>query len=96
MQLTKSINLIIIYLIVAVFLVVLFSNYDSGDFFWTPLRSIYIFKTSNLWDFETFKSLISTKHNDSIKLFPSEFEIIILKFTDNWEPRISLLIKVGY
>ena len=96
MQLTKSINLIIFYLLLAVFLVIVFSNYGSGDFFWTPLRSIYIFKTSNFWDFETFKSfLISTVHNDSVKLFPTLFEIISLKLSNNWEPRISLLLGLG-
>ena len=93
MQIKKSINLIIIYLIIAVFFIILCSNYSSGDFFWTPLRSIYIFKTRNLWDYENLKSLInSTIHNDSIKLFPIAFEIIGLKFTNNWEPRISLLL----
>ena len=96
MQLSKSINLIIFFLLIAVFFVIVFSNYGSGDFFWTPLRSIYIFKTSNFWDFETFKSfLISTKHNDSVKLFPTILEIISLNFTGNWEPRISLLAGFG-
>jgi len=90
---TKSINLIIFYLTIAIFAVILFSNYSSGDFFWTPLRSIYIFKTSNLWNLGILKNfLISTNHNDSIKFFPTIFEIIGLKLTDNWEPRTSLLL----
>ena len=93
MQLSKSIYLIIIYLTILVFSIVLFSNYSSGDFFWTPLRSIYIFKTSNLWNLENLKDfLLSTRHNDSIKFFPTVFEIISLKFTENWEPKISLTL----
>ena len=96
MSLIKSINLIVIYLAIAVFSIILFSNYSSGDFFWTPLRSIYIFKTTNLWDQGTLKSFLeSTIHNDSIKLFPTFVEIISLKFTNNWEPRISLILGFG-
>ena len=61
------------------------------EIFLTPLRSIYIFKTSNLWDLGTLKKFPnSTIHNDSVKLFPILLEIISIKFTDNWQPRISL------
>ncbi len=96
MQLIKSINIIILYLALSIFFIIVFSNYSSGDFFWTPLRSIYIFKTNNLLEIGTLKHLlISTKHNDSIKLFPTVIEIISLKFTGNWRPRISLLIGLG-
>ena len=96
MSLIKSINLIILYLTIAVFSIVLFSNYSSGDFYWTPLRSIYIFKTNDLLDFETIKRFLnSTIHNDSVKLFPTILEIISLKFSYNWEPRISLLLGLG-
>lgn len=96
MQLIKSINIVILYLALSIFFIIVFSNYSSGDFFWTPLRSIYIFKTNNLWEIGTLKKfLISTIHNDSIKFFPTVIEIISIKFTGNWQPRISLLIGLG-
>lgn len=93
MKSKNSINYIFYYLFGAVFLIILFSNYISGDSYWTPLRSIYIFKTTNNWDWNNLKNfVISTSHNDSIKLFPVLIEILGLKVIGKWEPRISLLI----
>ena len=93
MQRSNSINYIIHFLFATVFLIIIFSNYNSGDSYWTPLRSIYIFKTTNNWDWTNIKDfIISTAHNDSIKLFPVLIEILGLKVIGKWEPRISLLI----
>ena len=93
MQRSNSINYIIFYLFLAVFLIIIFSNYSSGDFYWTPLRSIYIFETTNNWNWASIKNfVISAVHNDSIKFFPVLIEILGLKIAGRWEPRISLFI----
>ena len=88
-----NIHLLQIFIITFYTSLALGFNFNIGDGYWTPLRSIYILKFSDLdLPSRISRFILSTFHNDSFKLFPSIIESIFFNIKGYWDPYISISI----
>ena len=76
---------------------ILISDYQIYDTFWTPLRSLYRALNNDFWfsnPYQVINYIYDTVHNDSIKLVPSLIEYLFAIPFNYWNPRVSLLLGV--
>ncbi len=76
---------------------ILISDYQIYDTFWTPLRSLYRALNNDFWFAnanQVMNYIYDTVHNDSIKIIPSLLEYFFSIPFNYWNPRVSLLLGV--